>query len=413
MKKDAFLNICRSKAKKDLTEEDLNFLGSIGEAVESAFTEDKTERDKKFLEIENKLGTLEEGKTFSGIVRDLATAFDALEAKSKRGFDSDEKYRLKKMLMDKKDEIQRARKGDGQWSIEFRAKRTASALMTTSTVLTGATAFNNVNIMDDLELVVIQYPKNFILDAVTSRQVSNVPASVKWKEQTTAGVGVTTAVSEGAEKPLVDKKFVWKYADRVKYAGRIEMSEELEIDFEQLVIQIITMFEDDVIRVWQDAVLAAIIAWADTYTSTILDGTIINPTNYAVIEAGKLHIRNNEYEPDVLIMNPGDAAAMLLIQDNNGAQQFIPESLMFGGLTPIFSNKITAGKILIGTKRTVKEQHGNFIVRKGVYGNQFIENESTIVGEVFSILQLPTLSQPSWIYLDIATVKAALLLIGA
>ena len=59
----------------------------------------------------------------------------------------------------KADEIKAARGTNNAWAIEFRAKRAASALMTTGTVLTGATAFNNTNVVDDLEVLVIQYPK--------------------------------------------------------------------------------------------------------------------------------------------------------------------------------------------------------------------------------------------------------------
>ncbi len=409
MKKEDFMKIVRSKAKEELSEQESKMFEGIGEAIETAFQAETVERNKQLKTVTDKLGTLPEGEDFAAIVRTIGAKIDELETKSKRSFTTDERYKLKSMLEAKKDEIQRARKeGSVGWSLEFRAHRAASALMTTATVLTGASALNNPNIFDDMEVVVIQYPKYFILDGIDSRIVSKVPYTWQWKEQTTAGVGIAAVVVEGAEKTLQDKKFVWKYATRKKYAGRIEMTEEVEIDFEQLVLQIISMFEEDVIRSWQAGVLAEIVAWADTYTATIMDATLVNPTNHAVIGAGILHIRNNYYEPDEIFINGGDVANMIYAQDNNGNQMFIPESLQFGGLTPFVTNEIPAGKILIGTKRTVKEQHSNFILRRGVTGTQFYENESTIVGEVFSNLKLPTQSQTSWIYLDIATIKAAL-----
>jgi len=110
----------------------------------------------------------------------------------------------------------------------------------------------------------------------------------------------------------------------------------------------------------------------------------------------------------VIFISPTDVAKMVYTQDNNGNQMFIPEALQFAGLTPFVTGAMTAGKILIGTKRTVKEQHGNLIVRKGVHGDQFIENESTIVGEIFSVLSLPTQSQTSWLYMDVPTVQGLL-----
>lgn len=413
MKKDDFLKIIRSSAKQALTEQDESFFGSIGQAVEEAFTADSVNRKKEIEGLTNLLGGFDAGETAAGVIRSLAAKVDALEAQTKRQMGSIDQYKLKSLLEAKKDEIKAARKGGAPWEIEFKAKRAASAMMQTTTVVTGATAFNNPNLLDDMEVVVIQYPKNFILDAIDSRQVSVVPANWKWKEQKAVSDGVPTVVTEGSTKPLTDKSFEWKYATRVKYAGRIEMTEEVEIDFEQLVLDIVSMFQDDVIRVWQDAVIAAIIAWASTYTSTTLDGTLFAPSVYSVIGAGKLWIQDQNHQPDVVIMNPGDAAEAIYLQTSTGEQQFIPEALQFGGLTPFLSNKITAGKILIGTKSLVKEQHGNFIIRKGTYGTQFIENESTIVGEIFSILKLPTLSKLGWVYLDIATVKAALKKAGA
>jgi len=408
MKKEDFMKIVRSKAKETLTEQDENFFGSIGEAVESAMNAESVERTKQLGELAKKLGAVPEGETMADVVRNMATQIDLLEKKAERGFTGAEKYKLKSMLESKKEDIQRARQGGNPWSIEFKAKRAASALMQTTTVLTGAAAVNTMNVFDDMDIVVIEYPKNFILDGINSRQVAKVPQTVARKEEITAGEGVPVATGEGVAKALVDKKFTWKYDTRVKYAGRLEMTEEVEIDFDQLVLQIVAMFEDDVIRSWQDGVLTAILNWADTYTTTGLDGAINNPGVYNVIGAGVLHVRNNLYEPDVIFLNPTDVAKIVYMQDNNGNQMFIPESLQFAGLTPFISTKITAGKVLIGTRRTVKEQHGNFIIRKGVHGDQFIENESTIVGEIFSVLSLPTQSQPSWIYLDIATVAAAL-----
>ena len=409
MKKEDFLKICRSKASKDFSPEEETFLGGIGEAIEKAFELSSVERSKKLAEITEKLGGVDEGQNLASIVRNLSETVSNLEEKARRGFSANDKFNLKKALEAKKDDIQRARNGGDAWSLEFRAKRGASALMTTSTVVTGAQAVNSDNVFDDLDITVIQYPKNFILDAINSRQVAKVPQAIRRKEQKTVSDGVIGAVGEGAVKTLTDKSFTWVYDDRVKYAGRIEMTEEVEIDFEQLVMQIITMFEDDVIRAWNNGILTSIVNYASSYTSTGLDGTLKDPDMYSVIGAGIAWIQNNEYEPDVIAMNPADVWAMNLTQDLDGNYKYNPLGGNYAGLTPYITNKIAAGKILIGTKRTIKEQHGSFIVRKGTHGDQFIENESTIVGEIFSILSMPTLSKSSWLYLDIETVKAALL----
>lgn len=411
MKKVDFLNVCRSKATKQLTAEDESFLGVVGEAIESAFALEQTERNKSLTtELEKVVGKFDEGETIAGVVRKLAQKVDEAEAKIKRSFTESEKNKIRRALEAKKPEILalRNKQSVAPWQIEMTIKRAASALITTSTVVTGATAHNTDNIFDDVEIEVIRYPKNFILDAISSRQVSNVPAVWRWKEEITAGDGVPAVTTEGNTKPLVDKKFAWKYADRKKYAGRIEMTEEVEIDFEQLVMDIIDMFESDVLRAYNAGVLADILAWAPAYAGTALDGTIVKPTLMNVVSAGQLQLASANYAGDVLVINPADYAGTQNMQNNDGDPIFVPDNVLFPGLRVFVTNNITAGTALLGEGSIVKEQHSAFIMRQGMYGTQFIENEKTIVGEIFSNLKLTTESKKGWVKLDIATVSDAL-----
>lgn len=416
MKKDDFLKIIRSKAKTDLTPEEENYFGSIGQAVEEAFTAESVERNKKLGDITTLLGTFDEGQTAAGVIRSLAKKVDDLEAKAQRGLSPDDKFKLRQMLEEKKDEITRAMRAtkggtpnEGKdWAIEFKAKRGAAALMTTATVLTGATAINTVSVMDDLEVLVIQYPKSFIIDAIGGRQVAKVPAVLRWKEQGTESTDAIDLVTEGSTKVLTDKTFTWQTADRKKYAGRIEFTEELAMDFDQLLLQIIDMFEQQVIRTWNAHVQAELIAWASSYTSTELDGTFVNPQNAQVIQALKLWVNNNGYAGDILLIRPGDAALARYNQTTAGEIQYLPDNIAFPGMTIIESTSIPSGYMAVGSSGIVKEQHSAFILRRGTYGNQFIENEETIVGEVFSLLKLPTVAKGSWVYAEIATIKSGL-----
>ena len=285
MKKDDFMKIVRSKAKEPLDEQAENMFGSIGEAIESALSAESVERNKQLKTITDKLGTTPEGKDFATIIRNLGVTVDSLEAKTKRNLTSDDRFKLKQKLEDKKDEIMRAKGSNTPWAIEFSAKRAASAMMTTSTILTGASAINTFGVVDDLEVLVIQYPKNFIIDAIGGRQIAKVPPVLRWKEQNTESTDAVGFTSEGAVKQLTDKSFVWKTAERKKYAGRIEFTEELAMDFDQLLLQIIDMFEQQVIRSWNTAVQASLVAYCSAYTTSELDATFINPGTSQVIQA--------------------------------------------------------------------------------------------------------------------------------
>ena len=92
---------------------------------------------------------------------------------------------------------------------------------------------------------------------------------------------------EGTKKTLTDKLFVWKYSQRKKYAGRIELLKELAMDMEQLLLQIVDMFEQQVIRAWNAGVQTDILAWAPAYTATGLDGFFKAPGIAQVIQGWK------------------------------------------------------------------------------------------------------------------------------
>ena len=66
MKKEQFLEIVKRSVKKDLSNEELSFLGSIGEAVEGAFQADSVTRKKEIDDLTIMLGTFEGGNIVTG-----------------------------------------------------------------------------------------------------------------------------------------------------------------------------------------------------------------------------------------------------------------------------------------------------------------------------------------------------------
>ena len=110
MKKEDFLKIMRSNAKKELTTEEENYFGTIGQALEEAFNANTIERNQKISDITTLLGTFEEGKSVAEVVRALAAKVDTLEKKAQRGLSGDDKYKHREKLENKKDEISVRRK---------------------------------------------------------------------------------------------------------------------------------------------------------------------------------------------------------------------------------------------------------------------------------------------------------------
>lgn len=263
----------------------------------------------------------------------------------------------------------------------------------------------------DNEIAMIRVPENFILTVIRNTQRSKVPEYVMKKQQV-PGDGAVAVVEEGAVKPLLQYKFQNTSTKRKKYAGRIEWTEEFEMDFEALLDAIIDMLERDVLTAWQDGIIEIIEANATSYIGSSLDGTLLKPDNGLAIVAVMQQIKVLGFTPETVLMNPVDIDAAVYTQDANGNLQLKPyidaSGNKIAGVRVVPSLKIDAGQAIVGEFSIYKEIHTGFIFRRGQYNEQFIENEYTAVGEVFSILNAAPAEYPGIVKLNLATVKAAL-----
>lgn len=323
-----------------------------------------------------------------------------------------DKFNLKKAVKENHEAIVNAVKNEEKFEMTFKV---AAMHMTNNGTVTNDSGLSypaTDNFLVDDDIAKIRYPQNFILNVIPNIQVGNVPAQRIRKEQA-ATEGSVAVTAEGAVKPLLQYKFVRTSTDRVKYAGRIEWTEEFVMDFEALYREILMMFQEDVVREWQDGILDAIDTNATAYVSSTLDDTLIAPDNGLAVVAGQSQLQSLNYEPDVVIMNPADVVSTMFQQDADGNLKLSPyiniNAGTINGMRLISSNKVDLGTAYIGESRLYREQHSDFILRTGQYGNQLIENEYTAIGEVFSILQIAERDLVGWLALDLDTVKAALL----
>lgn len=407
----------RQKNKTPLTAEQEAFVTAVETAFEAEIKAGE-ERSSATLTaaIDKAIGALpkgEDGKETTVVeqIRSIAAKLDRIEGMQNRGLSANEKFQLRRMLNENKDKVLEAVRSSFPMSVEitFSAAR-AAAMMTTSNVVSGAAAGTGVNLEWDNEIAFIRYPKNFILDIIRSTQVTKVPQNIVKREQDTRE-GDAAITAEGAVKPLVSYTFEDKIYQRIKIAAHMEWTEEFESDFESLFNAIVELFESDVIRKWNQIILSRIVAAAPLYLGSTLDGTIPHPNIYSVIGAGILQIQSMNFDPDVILMNPADIWAMNLTQDTTG--QVIVPPIMVGsnqiaGLALHVSNDVAAGHILIGQASTWRERHTGCIVRLGMINDQFIRNEKSIVGEIYSLPYIAERDKAAWVYLDIAAVEEAL-----
>lgn len=375
--------------------------------------EDKVAKDQLDSSIAEALKPIVSGQEKA--VEDMATVLEEVNGikeamKSKVG--PELKNFLHTVIKENHEEIVKNFKEKG--SKKFVIEKVAAMHMTNNGTVTNVAGLENFptgTFEMDNDIAMIRVPENFILSIIRNNQRSKVPEMVVKKQQV-PGEGAVAVVAEGAVKPLVQYKFQNTATKRKKYAGRIEWTEEFEMDFEALLDAIIEMFERDVLTAWQDGIIETIEANATAYVSSSLDDTLINPDNGLAIIAVMQQIKALGFIPDAVVMNPVDIDAAIYTQDANGNLQLKPyidaNGNRVGGARLVPSLKMDAGTALVGEFGIYKEIHTGFIFRRGQYDDQFIKNEYTAIGEVFSVLNAAPAHYPAIVKVNLATVKAAL-----
>lgn len=394
------------------------FLNEVSTAIESAMKQNGDDFQKALKDaIDERVGQAQ--KDDSGNVISLATMLkevsekiETLSQKTEIKLSEREKYQLKAKIEKDHSKIVEAIKNKTPYELSFKV---AAMHMTNNGTVSNAVGLDypaTDNFLVDEDIAKIRYPENFILNVIPNTQVPTVPAQRIRKEQA-ALEGSAALTAEGAVKPLTQYKFVRTVTDRVKYAGRIEWTEEFEMDFEALFREIVSMFEMDVVRVWQNGIVTEIMTNASAYVSSALDGTLISPDNGLAVIAGQSQLQSLNYQPDVTLMNPADLVATMFAQDTEGNLKLTPyinvAAGTINGMRLIQSNTITQGFAYVGESRLYRELHSDFIMRTGQYGNQLIENEYTAIGEVFSLLSIAERDLVGWVELDLDAVKTSLL----
>lgn len=405
------------KAGADITADQEKFIAALDEALKARQADNDESYSASFKSaLAEQMGAVEKDDKgnivpFATQLKNIAETMEKMEKHQTQIISEKGRFQLKKFVKENHDAIVKALKNNEDFEgFEFSAIKAAASFSTTNAVSNGTVTMPLVeNYLVENDIAVIRHPENFILDAIPNRQVSKVPQQVIRTEQATEE-GAVAVVAEGGTKPLTSDTFVRTTTLRKKYAGRIEWSEEFEYDNEMLFAEIVRMFEDKVIRAWQDGLIATIQTNAVAYTTSIFDDTFPVPDNALAVIAGQSVIQGMYFMPDTVIMNPSDLFATLFTQDTEGRpldKTYIKDGKI-NGMTVFSSYKIAAGTALVGESSVYQEWHSNYIFRVGTYANQFITNQKTAIGEVFSLLRIANIDKPAWMVLNLATVKAAL-----
>ncbi len=392
----------------------------------SAIENEMNERAKKQQEAYSKsltealrsvLGAQEKNEkgetvTVAEQLRNLAEGLEKVEKNNVRQISNLEKFQLRKMVREQHNDIVDAIRNGKDLEITFNAKR-AAAIYTASTAVandTGVLLPLNENYEFESEISKIRYPENFILDVISNRQVAKVPQQIIKNEQATAE-GAVALVAEGGTKPLVSDTFLRTLTLRKKYAAHIEWTEEFEMDNEMLYNEILAMFEEKVVRAWNNGLISTIVSNGTAYTTSVMDDTLVIPDNGLAVIACQSVINGMNFNADVVLMHPSDIVTTMFTQDTLGNSRLLPymQNGQINGMRVVSSNAITLGTAVVMDSSVYREMHSDFILRFGTYNDQFIKNQKSAVGEVFSILRIAKNNMPGVMAVTLSTVRAALL----
>lgn len=412
------LRAALEKAGAKLDEGQISFVAAFEAALNERMQNQEEEYSTSMNEaLRSVLGAEEKDKdgnvvTIAEQIRNIAAALEKMETSQIRTLSQNEKFQLRKMIEEQGQEIRQAIKTGQAFEVTFSAKR-AAAIFTASTAVsndTGVLLPLNENYEFENGIAKLRYPENFILNVISNTQVAKVPQQIIRNEQATAE-GAVAVVSEGGTKPLTSDTFIRTTTLRKKYAGRIEWTEEFEMDNDMLFNEIVLMFEEKVIRAWQNGLISTIITNGVPYTTSVMDDTLVIPDNGLAVIAAASVINGMNFNADTVLMHPSDIVTTMFTQDAEGNSRLLPymQNGKINGMTVFANNNIPLGKAIIMDSSVYRELHGGFILRFGTYSDQFIKNEKSAIGEIFSILRIAKNDLPGVMYIDLATVKASLL----
>jgi hypothetical protein len=351
--------------------------------------------------------------TIADQLRSLAEGLEKVEKNNVRNLSNVEKFQLRKMVKEQHKEIVDAIRNGKDFEITFSAKREA-AMFTAATAVSNDTGVElplNENYLFESDIAKIRYPENFILNVISNQQVAKVPQQIIKNEQATEE-GAVALVSEGGTKPLTSDTFVRTLTLRKKYAGRIEWTEEFEMDNEMLYSEVLALFEEKVVRAWNNGLIDIIVDNGTAYTSSVMDGTLVIPDNGLAVIACQSVINGMNFNADTVLMHPSDIVTTMFTQDTEGNSRLLPymQNGQINGMRVVSSNAITQGTAIVMDSSVYREWHSDFILRFGTYNDQFIKNEKSAIGEVFSILRIAVNNLPGVMAVDLDAVKASLLI---
>lgn len=232
----------------------------------------------------------------------------------------------------------------------------------------------------ELQLFDIMRNPNFILNHVNVGRTNQF--RLAWINEIDFQGTVGTNIAEGGIKPLTQHRFQVEFSTAKKAAAYIELTEEFDADVPGLATAVRRMLSTDVIRAFDDAVQADVIAAARPYEITQLNGQIDHAQRWSALRAMVGQVGYYNFIANTIGINPLTAVEVDESKADDGVYLLPPYLQRFRAMT-VEANKIAFGYALVGDLMQYNvDIYKDFTLRIGWINDDFIHNKFAILGEI-------------------------------
>jgi hypothetical protein len=267
----------------------------------------------------------------------------------------------------------------------------------------------------DLELFEIVRNPNWIINKVDLGRTNQV--RLAWINETTV-VGTDDVagsnIAESGTKTLVQHKFQVEYSIAKKAAAYLQLTEEFDTDAPGLATAVRRMLEGDVMRAFDDAIQAAVIAAARPYEITGLTHLVDQANKYDALGAELAQVEYYNYVANTVAINPVTKWDMYESKNaviTSGPRDYIYPWWFPQEISPklVTANKVAANYALSGDLKQYKvDIYKDFTLRVGWINDDFIKNQFVIVGELRYHAYISDNRKKAIVYDNLDTIIAAI-----
>lgn len=287
------------------------------------------------------------------------------------------------------------------------------AIMTTANFLTGAPHSGTVEV--DTALNAPIPPEMAVFNRLLKGSTN--ARTIYWTNRVNEEGGAAF-IAQGALKPLKDWERIEANSVAKKVAVMATLTTETLEDVAMMEQEVNEVLRNEVMQEIADAVLTStesatalkgIIPSATSYTTTALDGKIASPNAADAIRAGMLQLRLLKHVPDVVFLNPGDAALLDLTKDTTGNYLKLQTDGVLQKIDVVETTEIIAGKYLLMDSRKWKLRIYKGITSKwGLNGEDFSYNRVSVLFEARLHSYINSIDAGAVLYGDFTTITGAL-----